>query len=313
MSQKSPRIHQPSLSDRRLPREASLWRRFRRTKCPTLREELVLGYAPLVLSIAGRVHRRVPSHVDRRDLVSSGMVGLLAAIDGYDPEFPNAFAAYAAPRILGAIIDSLRKSDLVPRSTRERGEEIQFLSLEEPMLRNGTGQERPSVGETIPDVRAEDPATSVVEQETVRAALRELSQRERQIVALHYFSDVSFANLANLVGVTPTRLRTIHAQAMMRLQQLLDEQLEADDEATLRAQDGVEGTVSARELLTPAELDVLRAAAEGMSANETADRLIKSTGTIKTQRKSVLAKLQARNMAEAVWLGCKKGYLSPAA
>ena len=149
MSQKSPRIHQPSLTDRRLPREASLWRRFRRTKCPTLREELVLGYAPLVLSIAGRVHRRVPSHVDRRDLVSSGMVGLLAAIDGYDPEFPNAFAAYAAPRILGAIIDSLRKSDLVPRSTRERGEEIQFLSLEEPMLRNGTGQERPSVGETI--------------------------------------------------------------------------------------------------------------------------------------------------------------------
>jgi RNA polymerase sigma factor for flagellar operon FliA len=312
MQKKSPRIHQPSLTDRRLPREASLWRRFRRTKCPTLREELVLGYTPLVVTIAGRVHRRLPPHVDRRDLVSSGMVGLLAAVDGYDPEFPNFFAAYAAPRILGAIIDSLRESDLVPRSVRERGDEIQFLSLEEPTSHNGI--ERPSVGETIPDARAADPATSVVEQETVRAALRKLSERERQIVALHYFSDMSFTSLADLAGVTPARLRTIHAQAMMRLQRLLEEPetLEAYDDA-MPEQNGKGGTAPAREVLTPAELDVLRAAAEGMSADETADQLIKSTGTIRTQRKSVLAKLQAKNMAEAVWLGCKKGYLSPAA
>jgi RNA polymerase sigma factor (sigma-70 family) len=240
------------------------------------------------------------------------MVGLLAAVDGYDPEFPNFFAAYAAPRILGAIIDSLRESDLVPRSVRERGDEIQFLSLEEPTLHNGI--ERPSVGETIPDARAADPATSVVEQETVRAALRKLSERERQIVALHYFSDMSFTSLADLAGVTPTRLRTIHAQAMMRLQRLLEEPetLEAYDDA-MPEQNGKGGTAPAREVLTPAELDVLRAAAEGMSADETADQLIKSTGTIRTQRKSVLAKLQAKNMAEAVWLGCKKGYLSPAA
>jgi RNA polymerase sigma factor (sigma-70 family) len=243
------------------------------------------------------------------------MVGLLAAIDRYDPESPNVFAAYAAPRILGAIIDSLRKSDLVPRSVRERGEEIVFLSLEEPMLRHGTGQEPPSVGETIPDARAKDPATSVIEQETVRAALRELTERERQIVALHYFSDMSFTSLADLVGVTPTRLRTIHTQAMIRLQQLLEEPLEADGEDTLHEENGngKAETVSAREALTSAELDVLRAAAEGMSADETAEQLIKSTGTIRTQRKSVLAKLQARNMAEAVWVGCKKGYLSPAA
>jgi RNA polymerase sigma factor for flagellar operon FliA len=241
------------------------------------------------------------------------MVGLLGAVDGYDPDFPNVFAAYAAPRILGAIIDSLRKSDLVPRSVRDRGEKIQFLSLEEPMSHNGTGHERPTVGETIPDVRAEDPATSVVEQQTVRAALRDLSERERQIVALHYFSDMSFTSLADLVGITPTRLRTIHAQAMIRLRKLLGEPVDADDEETLHAENEKEESVAAREALTPAELDVLRAAAEGMSADETADQLIKSTGTIRTQRKSVLAKLQARNMAEAVWLGCKKGYLSPAA
>src|SRR5689334_24011224 len=267
MQKKSPRIHQPSPTDRRLPREASLWRRFRRTKCPTLREELVLGYTPLVVTIAGRVHRRLPPHVDRRDLVSSGMVGLLAAVDGYDPEFPNFFAAYAAPRILGAIIDSLRESDLVPRSVRERGDEIRFLSLEEPTLHNGI--ERPSVGETIPDARAADPATSVVEQETVRAALRKLSERERQIVALHYFSDMSFTSLADLAGVTPTRLRTIHAQAMMRLQRLLEEPetLEEYDDA-MPEQNGKGGTAPPREVLTPAELDVLRAAAEGMSADE---------------------------------------------
>lgn len=313
MRQKTPSIRQPNVTDRRLPRELSLWRRFRRTKNPTLREELVLSYTPLVVSIAGRVHRRVPSHVDRRDLVSSGMVGLLTAVDGYDPEFSNVFAAYAAPRILGAIIDSLRKSDFVPRSARERGDDVQFLSLEQPMLDNGTGQERPPMGETIADARAEDPATTVVEHETVRAAIHKLSERERQIVALHYFGDVSFASLANLVGVTPTRLRAIHAQAMARLQQLLEEPLPLEDEDALYEENVTERAVPAGDVLTPAELDVLRAAAEGMSADETADQLIKSAWTIRTQRKSLLAKLRARNMAEAVWLGCKLGYLRPVA
>jgi RNA polymerase sigma factor FliA len=313
MRQKTPSIRQPKRTDQGFSEEGSLWRRFRRTKNPTLREELVLSYTPLVKRLAWRVHRRVPSHVDRRDLVSSGMVGLLAAVDGYDPEYSDVFAAYAAPRIFGAIIDSLRKNDLVPRSARERGDEIQVLSLEEPLPQNGTGQAPPSMGETIPDAGAEDPATSVVERETLRAALCELSERERQIVALHYFGDMSFASLANLVGVTPTRLRTIHAQAMARLQQLLEEPLEGEDGDALHEENATTKPAPTGDVLTPAELDVLRAAAEGMSADETADQLIKSTGTIRTQRKSVLAKLRARNMAEAVWVACKQGYLRPVA
>ena len=324
----SPRIRQPRPPDRGFAREISLWRRFRRTRNPELREQLVLTYTPLVLGIANRVHQRLPPHLERQDLVSSGMIGLLAAVDGYDPERSSKFAAYAAPRIFGAIIDWLRKSDFLPRSARRRGETLQFLSLEEPVRSTGTEREqRPSLLETIVDEQARDPEESVIKHEIVREALGALPEGEREIVVLHHFGDLSITALAELRGVTPRRIWAIHAHAIARLQLLLKDSSEvvAEDPHGTGVTNGI-GTVSALpaanveaaliaapDALTPPELEVLRAAAEGMSAEETAQRLTKSAGTVRTQRKNVLAKLRARNMAQAVWLGCKKGYLRPAA
>jgi RNA polymerase sigma factor FliA len=322
----SPRIRQPRFPDRRSSRELSLWRRFRRTGNPTLREQLVLSYTPLVAGIANRVHQRLPPHLDRQDLVSSGMIGLLAAIDGYDPERSSTFAAYAAPRILGAIIDWLRKNDFIPRSARSRGEDLQFLSLEEPVRTTGADQEqRPSLRETIVDEQARDPQESVVNQEAVRTALDALPPREREIVVLHHFADVPLTTLAELIDVTPRRVSAIHSQAITHLQLLLsdapDVGVDGDHRLSVADGDGIPSELPAANVeaalngapdaLTAPELDVLRAAAGGMSAEETAERLTKSPGTVRAQRKSVRAKLRARNMAQAVWLACKKGYLRP--
>jgi RNA polymerase sigma factor for flagellar operon FliA len=303
-----------------------LWRRFRRTKNPALREQLVLTYTPLVIRIADRLHRRLPPHLERQDLVSSGMIGLLAAVDGYDPERSSLFVAYAAPRIFGAIVDWLRKNDFLPRSARQRAEDLQFLSLEEPVRRGESEREQqPSLAETIVDEQARDPEECVVNQETVRAALEALPPREREIVVLHHFADVPFPMLADVIGVSPRRVWAIHSQAIAHLELLLEEpaEIEADGDV---ASDPLEGEglstegptadgapAGASGALTPPELEVLRAAAEGMSAEETAERLTKSPGTIRAQRKSVRMKLHARNMAQAVWLACKMGYLRPAA
>jgi RNA polymerase sigma factor FliA len=316
----SPRIRQPRLPDRGSAREAVLWRRFRRSRNPRLREQLVLAYTPLVTAIANRVYRRLPPHLDQQDLVSSGMVGLLAAVDGFDPERSSMFAAYATPRILGAIIDWLRNNDFLPRSARARGDDVQFLSLEEPVQSAGTDQEQPPrLFETIVDDHVRDPQESVVDQEALRAALDALPPREREVVVLHHFADVSLTALAEQIGVTPRRICAIHAQAITHLELLLTDSPEAEangNHGSDPPDDGIPNELPARvgsDALTPPELEVLRAAAEGMSAEETAGRLIKSAGTIRTQRKSVLAKLRARNMAQAVWVACEKGYLRPAA
>jgi RNA polymerase sigma factor for flagellar operon FliA len=314
----SPRIRESRPAAERPSSEVLLWHRFRRTQNPRLREQLVLAYAPLVHGIAKRIHRRLPPHLDRQDLVSSGMIGLLAAVDGYDPERSTMFVAYAAPRIFGAMIDWLRKNDCIPPSARRRGEDLQVLSLEEPVERAAGDQgKQPCLLELLPDEQAPDPEECVVTQETVRLALEALPPREREIVVLHHFADVPLPTLAAAVGLSPRRVWAIHSHAIAHLELLLDDPCEADavEDACIDASDGGGASMELARpnALTPPELDVLRAAADGMSAEETAQRLTKSAGTVRAQRKSVRVKLRARNMAQAVWLACKKGYLRPAA
>jgi RNA polymerase sigma factor FliA len=84
------------------------------------KETLILNYLPLVKYVAGRLSVTLPSHVDRNDLVSSGTIGLMNAIENFDPQFKTKFETYAIIRIKGAMLDELRSLDWVPRSAREK-------------------------------------------------------------------------------------------------------------------------------------------------------------------------------------------------
>ena len=95
-----------------------LWREFRKTGDRALRDRLILTYAPLVKFVAGRLGSGLPAHVDEGDLVSYGLLGLIGAIERYDPDRDVKFETYAISRIKGAIIDELRAMDWVPRSVR---------------------------------------------------------------------------------------------------------------------------------------------------------------------------------------------------
>jgi len=103
----------------------TLWRDYRRTRDQHLRDRLILNYAPLVKYVAGRLGSGLPAHVDEGDLVSYGLLGLIGAIERFDPDRDIKFETYAISRIKGSIIDELRAMDWVPRSVRARARDIE--------------------------------------------------------------------------------------------------------------------------------------------------------------------------------------------
>jgi RNA polymerase sigma factor FliA len=103
----------------------ALWERYRDSRDPAVREELILHYAPLVKYVAGRVAVGMPANVEHSDLVSYGIFGLMDAIEKFDLDKGFKFETYAITRIKGAIIDELRSVDWVPRSVRAKARKLE--------------------------------------------------------------------------------------------------------------------------------------------------------------------------------------------
>jgi RNA polymerase sigma factor for flagellar operon FliA len=113
------------------PSYASLWDRFWATRDELNRNDLLLAYEPLVLVVIGQLPGSVRTHWDRGDLVSFGILGLVGAIERFDPASAiERFPGYALLRIRGAIYDELRRLDWLPRSVRRRVTEYQSTADE---------------------------------------------------------------------------------------------------------------------------------------------------------------------------------------
>jgi RNA polymerase sigma factor for flagellar operon FliA len=96
----------------------------------TKRDRLIVEYAPLIKYISQRIAARLPANIELDDLMSSGVIGLMDAIDKYDPSRDNKFKTYAEFRIRGAILDELRAQDWVPRSIREKSKVIELAMID---------------------------------------------------------------------------------------------------------------------------------------------------------------------------------------
>jgi RNA polymerase sigma factor FliA len=122
---------------------ARLWVEYKRDQERQTRDQLIVLYSPLVKYVAARVAVGLPQHVDGADLVSYGIIGLIDAIDRFDPERKVKFETYAIPRIRGAIIDELRAIDWVPRSVRAKARALEqaYATLEASLLRTPTDAE----------------------------------------------------------------------------------------------------------------------------------------------------------------------------
>ena len=109
----------------------------------TLKEQIVLEHAPLIRYIVNRIAVRLPSHIDLDDLHNTGVIGLMDAIEKYDPEKNCKFKTYAEFRIKGAILDQLRSLDWVPRSVRQKGRKLEraYGEVEQRLGRSASEEE----------------------------------------------------------------------------------------------------------------------------------------------------------------------------
>jgi RNA polymerase sigma factor for flagellar operon FliA len=238
----------------------TLWHEYRRTGDQALRDRLILTYAPLVKFVAGRLGASLPAHVDEQDLVSYGLLGLIGAIERFDPDREIKFETYAIARIKGAIIDELRSLDWVPRSVRTRAREIEraIAELERTLHRAPTDEEiaakvgitgeeledslaeisrssmaaldelwTPSAGgdqialiDTIEDTTGPDPEHSLEQTELKEAlgeAIARLPEREKLVVTLYYYEELTLREIGEVLGVTESRVSQLHTKAVLRL------------------------------------------------------------------------------------------------
>jgi len=116
---------------------------------PELKERIVLEHTPLIRYIVNRIAVRLPSHIDLDDLQNTGVIGLIDAIDKYDPHKNCKFKTYAEFRIKGAILDQLRSLDWVPRSVRQKSRRLEqaYSQIEQRLGRSASeGEVAQSLG-----------------------------------------------------------------------------------------------------------------------------------------------------------------------
>src|SRR5262249_40735192 len=239
----------------------SLWREYRRTGDKAVRDRLILTYAPLAKFVAGRLGSGLPAHVEENDLVSYGLLGLIGAIERYDPDRDVKFETYAIARIKGSIIDELRAMDWVPRSVRSRAREIEraIAQLEAQLHRAPTDEEisnklgitpeelddsltdisRSSIAaldelwtlssgsgdqvaliDTIEDTQGPEPQSALDQselREAIAEAISRLPEREKIVVTLYYYEELTLREIGEVLSVTESRVSQLHTKAILRL------------------------------------------------------------------------------------------------
>ena len=224
-------------------------------------ERVLLEHLPIVRFLARRIHERLPQHVDIEDLVSAGVVGLMDAFSKFDPAKKVQFRSYAQFRIRGAILDSLRTLDWSPRELRRKGRAVEeairvltarmgrppgegevademALGLEEyqqllgdlkgleigtlHMERNeDSGEEELAY---VPGRPEEDPLFRCLRgelEERLAEAIANLPDRERLVMTLYYYEEMTMREIGLALGVVESRVSQVHASAVAHLRAAL--------------------------------------------------------------------------------------------
>jgi RNA polymerase sigma factor FliA len=244
----------------------ALWERYRESAGPIARELLLAQHLSLVYFVARRMSARAPG-VEYGELVSAGTLGLLAALKAFDASRGFAFSTYAVQRIQGAILDDLRSRDCMPRSRRVRVRRMHAAraelearlqrapkpaevarelgldlpayyrwcdELEQGVVVSAGGAAHPdATGQALPEPPGPEdqgPDRQLIQEERraqVRTALGALPERERTVLALSYYEELSLKQVAAVLGVTESRVCQIRQRALERLKGTLSPHIAA--------------------------------------------------------------------------------------
>jgi RNA polymerase sigma factor for flagellar operon FliA len=228
---------------------------------PAEREALIIEHLSLIRHVAHRVATRLPSSVEIGDLVNAGVIGLLDAVEKFEPERGVKFKTYAELRVRGAIIDSLRNLDWAPRSLRRRGRDLErvYGELEQKLGRPASDEEvSEALGENLedlhalldqlnglsigsfddsfqqedneaiinyyPDDGANDPHMQFEAAELtdmMAKAIDTLPEKERMVLSLYYYEELTMKEIGSILGVNESRVSQLHSKATLRLRSKL--------------------------------------------------------------------------------------------
>lgn len=226
--------------------------------------DLVDAHLPLVEHLVLRVSANFPRHVDRSELIAAGSLGLVEAALRYDEDRGVPFGRYAARRIRGAVLDAVRSADWAPRSTRQLARQADAatqafaarvgrtpsdeeladeLGIAASDLSEMRGRVHRGVVQSLEPRAHQEEGTSplerifdrsaagadeMLEQEELlgylRSALEHLPERHRIVIVGHYFEQRSFDELADFLGVTPSRVSQLRADAVEMIKDGLEAQ-----------------------------------------------------------------------------------------
>jgi RNA polymerase sigma factor for flagellar operon FliA len=245
------------------PTSQELWRHYHEQDNSQAENALVERYLPLVRYAVNRLAMTLPDHVDRDDLHSAGLVGLLQSLRNYDPASGTSFEGYARLRIRGAMIDELRRMDWVPRTVHEKSRKIQAVmgQLEQRLGRvaddaemanamkisiaeyrelldeirpaqficldavgTSDGDETGSLYEVVADPNQVGPVEEASRAELKKVVferLKDLPEIQRKVLALYYGEDLHLREIAEVFGLTESRICQIHSQAILSIRSYL--------------------------------------------------------------------------------------------
>ena len=242
---------------------ASLWETYLNDKTDkSARDMLIVQYIYLIRYVVGRVKVTLPATISIEDIAGYGVEGLINAIERYSPQKNTRFETYALIRIRGAILDRIRAQDFLPRSVRKKIKDIktaqehlkqklgrmpttqevaeyidmepekviQLLSEDTTMTslydKKGSNEDSVEIIDTIEDTNKLNPQEQAeeknVKQELEKALLR-LPERERVIMVLYYQENLTLKEIGETIGMSESRVCQLHAQAIMKLKNILSE------------------------------------------------------------------------------------------
>jgi RNA polymerase sigma factor for flagellar operon FliA len=238
-----------------------LWARLCATRDPILRDRMIVQYAPLVKYVVGRMAVSMPGVLGSEDIISYGTIGLIQAVDRYDPSVGVKFETYAIRRIKGAILDAIRSLQQLSRDASRRARDLDHaydeltqkygrvptnrevadhlglsadelgqalldashtvVSLDTPMGGESSGDgERPSLLEQISDDGTPGPEMQTEKRHLMEAlvqAIQSLSERDRLVINLYYYEELTLKEISEVLGVSTSRVSQLHAAAVFKL------------------------------------------------------------------------------------------------